>query len=197
MSNGDKVVQEGRSGPEQDALQQQLADQLEVFRAASDKIIVQKLEELKSTPPPSAKVESQKKGKSLNDYLEFIRFFTTNASTVNRSLALGGIAIVWIFKKPDSLPAIHKGLLNGPLLLLTLSLALDLLQYFFGAIAWKIFYERKYWVWKHKKQFENEYALDIQAPNWISLPLYLFWLFKIASMIIAYIALLQYLARQL
>jgi len=136
--------------------------------------------------------DEHKRGKSLNDYLSSMNAYTSTASTVNRSLAIGGIAIVWMFKKPDT-HTIEKGILNIPLLLLAGSLALDLLQYFFGAIAWKLFYERKYWIWKNKKNFDHAYVSDIPAPNLISVPIYIIWFAKILAMIVAYYYLLSFL----
>ncbi len=177
-----------------DTEQQEL--QLQSFKEATDKIIAEKITEYKQKLDEAAKSEKQKKGKTLNDYLGFLNAFTSNASTVNRSLALGGIAIIWIFKKPETTHAITKGLLNLPLLLLAGSLALDLLQYLFGAVAWKIFYEIKYRIWK-KNNYDSAYASDITAPNWISLPIYILWLSKIAAMMVAYYFIIVYLLKEL
>jgi hypothetical protein len=152
-----------------------------------------KLDEFKIKQNAVVQAEQHKKGKSLNDYLEFMGAYTSNASAANRSLALGGIGIIWLFKKPESGLVIQKNLLNFPLLLFAISLALDLLQYFFGAVAWKLFYERKYWIWKNKMKYDNNYACDIPAPNFISVPIYIFWISKILVMIIAYTLLLKYL----
>ncbi len=176
---------------------QQKELQLQSFTQSTDKIIVDKIAEYKQKQDEVAKSEKQKKGKTLNDFLSFTNAYTSNASTVNRSLALGGIAIIWIFKRPDPNQPIIKGLLDGPLLLLATSLALDLLQYFFGAVAWKIFYERKYWIWKKKKNFESSFVNDITAPNYISGPIYALWFFKILFMIIAYYYLIVYLIHEL
>ncbi len=167
--------------------------QLQEFSGAVDSLIVEKIDEFKKKQAEAFKAEKQKKGRPLSDYLTFINFFSSNASTVNRSLALGGIAIIWLFKKPEISHGIQKDLLNTPLLLLALSLALDLVQYFFGAVAWKIFYERKYWLWKKKHSYENDYVSDITAPNFISTPIYIFWFVKIIFMMAAYYYMIQYL----
>ncbi|HSZ33983.1 MAG TPA: hypothetical protein VK772_11765 [Puia sp.] len=178
-------------------LEQQKELQLQSFKQSTDKIIIEKIAEYKQKQDEAPKSEKQKKGKTLNDFLDFTNAYTSNASTVNRSLALGGIAIIWIFKRPDPAHPIIKGLLDIPLLLLAASLALDLLQYFFGAVAWKIFYERKYWIWKKKKSFESSYASDITAPNFISVPIYILWLLKIVSMMVAYYFLIVYVTKEL
>jgi hypothetical protein len=143
------------------------------------------------------KVEDQKKGKPLGDYVAVSNSYTTAASTVNRSLALGGIAIIWIFKRDDVTHSITPGVLNLPLLFLAISLALDMFQYFVAGIAWTWFYERKYWLWKHKKEFKAGYAQDIPAPNVISIPLYGLWFLKILFMGLAYWKILCYLSYHL
>jgi len=92
MNNGGQAGQGSSSTPDPLLLQKQIQAQLQLLTEASDKIIEQKIEEFKTKQATSTKVENQKKGKTLNDYLEFTRFFTVNTSTVNRSLALGGIS---------------------------------------------------------------------------------------------------------
>ena len=129
--------------------------------------------------------DEQKKGRTLSSYLELVTFFSSNASSINRSLALAGIAIIWIFKKPSDTMPIVKGLLNIPLLYLAVSLSIDLLQYVFGAIAWLLFYENKYSKFE-SNNFDPKLAKDIVAPNWISLPIHLLFLAKIVCMAIAY-----------
>ncbi|MBS1772251.1 MAG: hypothetical protein JST82_05280 [Bacteroidetes bacterium] len=131
------------------------------------------------------KVEEQRKGKKLGDFVDFISFYTVQTSTVNRSLALAGIAIIWIYIKPKDGQLPHVGAFKIPLLCLVVSLGIDLIQYLFGSIAWTLFYEIKYHKWK-RKGYPPEYAHDITAPNYISQPINLLFLAKIILMIVAY-----------
>lgn len=138
------------------------------------------------------KKDEPKKGRTLSSYLELINYFSSNASNINRNLALAGIAIIWIFKKPSDSAPIIPGLLNFPLWCLAISLCIDLLQYFFGSFAWKIFYERKYYLWK-KNNFKLGVVKDIEAPNYISIPIDILYLAKIVFMLIAYYNIIIYL----
>lgn len=155
--------------------------------------IEQKAKEILTKQLSEQKAEEIKKGRPLSGFLELTGFYTTQASSINRSLALAGVAIIWIFKKPAENLPIARGLLNFPLWCLVISLSLDLLQYFFGSIAWRVFYERKYNSWK-KRKFETEYAKDMEAPNSISLVLDALFLFKIIFMIAAYWNIFRFLS---
>lgn len=142
----------------------------------------------------SLKAKSNPKGIPLNGFLEFVRFFSTQASAANRTLALGGIAIIWAFKKPEKMDPI-PGLLNWPLLFLAIALALDLIQYFFGAVAWDNFYESKYKKWE-TGGFKDGVVDDIIAPNKISGTIRWLFYFKLTSMVIAYILLIRFLIQK-
>lgn len=176
--------------------EQLLREQVAVTLRLLETVATQKSLELQQQQQAQKAQEPPRKGKPLHGFLEFSSFFSTQASTVSRSLALAGVAIIWLFKKPDDHAAIVKGDLNFELWCLALSLALDLLQYFFGALAWNIFYEVKFHRWK-KGGFKPEYARDIEAPNWISVPIKVLFVLKIGFMIVAYCGIIAYLMRQL
>jgi len=167
--------------------------QLEKMILFEEKFIEKKIIEVQEKQAARETLEQTKKGKPLHDYLEFTGFFSGTASTVNRSLALGGIAIIWLFKKPQNAQEVIPDLLNYPLWCLGISLGLDLLQYVFGAIAWNLFYERKYWLWKKRHNYSSTYAKDIKAPNTISIPIHILFLAKIVFMGIAYWHILKFL----
>lgn len=145
-----------------------------------------------SLKPPS---EKAKRGLSIHEHCEKIYSYSSQASIINRSLAFGGIAIVWLFKK-DEHGSILPDVLNTPLFLLGISLALDLCQYFYGAIAYRIFYGRKFEQWINKK-LTDEQIKDIEVPGVISYPIdWLFYL-KIAAMIVAYFFIIKFLFTKL
>lgn len=172
-------------------LQQQLAN----WQPQSLQTLQVKIEELEkkvAEKDDKKTVEEQKKGLPLNGFLAFTNSFSTQASAVNRSLALGGIAIIWLFKWPKD-GELDPELLNLPLFFLVLSLAIDLIQYFAGALAWLIFYETRYRKWK-KRGFKPEEAKDIEAPNAISMPLWALFIMKILAMGVAYWYIIKYFA---
>ena len=68
-------------------------------------------------------------------------FFTGKASEINRSLALGGIAIIWIFKSTSSEVSLLPPALILPLILLVVGLGLDLFQYIVAGAIWFFYYK--------------------------------------------------------
>lgn len=133
------------------------------------------------------------KGKPIHDYLVDYDYYTGKASDINRSLALAGVAIVWLFRNPEGSKTLFPDNLLYPLWFLIISLSLDLLQYFLGAIFWGLFYERKYHLWKRAKKLNDEQVKDIQAPNFLSIPLVVIFFAKISTMVFAYYELFMFL----
>ena len=91
-------------------------------------------------------------------------------SDVNRQFCFAGIAVVWIFviKQPNGNILCDKNLLL-PLGCFVLSLAFDLLQYFFATLFWGIFQRIK------EKSNLQEDAF-FKAPRWINWPaISFFW----------------------
>lgn len=73
------------------------------------------------------------------------RRYTEQTSTITRSLALAGVALVWLYRSQDSgataLPTFTQTLIGAPILLITLaifvaSLGADLIQYALSAYKW-------------------------------------------------------------
>jgi hypothetical protein len=184
------------SNTSNDNVQDLLKSQLEKILQQSEKLIEQKTNELLEKQKAFNVIEDQKKGIPLSGFLEFTKYFSNQASSVNRSLALAGIAVIWIFKKPGDGQPIIQGLLNFPLWCLVVSSGLDLIQYTFGAIAWNIFYERKYYLWK-KKGYPPTYVKDIDAPNSISISISILFILKIGFMMVAYWNILKFLINKL
>ena len=131
--------------------------------------------------------------KKIEDYREEFYVFTGKASEVNRQLALGGIAAIWIFKNPEISSTLLPSELIKPLIFLIISLGLDLLQYVIGSIIWGIYFEYKeYQV--NKGQIKNN---DIKAPTILSWSITFIFFIKVMAMIIAYTALLSFFGQKL
>ena len=139
--------------------------------------------------------EKHKEGMSLDEQCEQIRFYSMQTSAINRSLALAGIAIIWLFKNPDK-QGIITHLLNLPLLLLGISLALDLLQYFWGTIMYRRFYGKKLELWKTNKM-SDENSGNIMIPGYIKTVIDWIFYAKIMTMMAAYIFIILYLTKVL
>jgi len=107
------------------------------------------------------------------------------ASDVARQLALAGIALIWIFKLDNAGPLAIPVPLLLPAALFVVTLALDLLQYVFGALIWGAF--NRYHESKGKKDDE-----DVLAPSYFNWPaLFCFWL-KLCTVLIGYMTVFKY-----
>ena len=126
--------------------------------------------------------------KELDHYRQAAEDFTGLASTAARTLALSGIAIIWIFKHDgENGPQLPPELL-APALWLVISLSLDLLQYVTGAVVWTIFHRY------HEVKGRMPEDKVSSSPFW---PRVLDTLFcaKVAAVGVAYSYLLKFLWR--
>jgi len=124
----------------------------------------------------------------LRDAREHYYFHTGKVSDISRQLALGAIAIVWLFRSERAMSFTIPQELLLPLKLVVAGLAFDLIQYASGAGLWGIFQQLK------ERSGLSE-ADEFKAPSWINWPsLICFWL-KVLLIAYAYWLLLQYLAR--
>jgi ABC-type Fe3+-siderophore transport system permease subunit len=119
------------------------------------------------------------KEKILEEYQEA----SGKVSELNRNLALGGLAIIWIFKNPEKNPKILNENLVWALIFLVASLSFDLVHYIWRTIIIHEVYKKAI---KEKKEKE-EYPNYLKNSSW-----FFFWS-KIAAMIIAYIFIFIYL----
>lgn len=109
------------------------------------------------------------------------------ASDVSRKLGFAGIAIIWIFtvESADKSYVVPQALYSAGLAIIS-SLALDLMQYVFGALIWGVFWRVK--EWSGVKDSQN-----IDAPAFFNWPaLTCFWV-KLLLMFSAYWYLLSFL----
>lgn len=124
----------------------------------------------------------------LKDAREYYYFHTGKVSDIVRQLALGAIAVVWLFRSGEAGSfAIPRELLL-PLKLVVAGLALDLFQYASGAALWGIFQWRK----ERGGILESD---EFKAPNWINWPALICFWFKVIVIAYAYWLLLVYLVR--
>jgi len=122
----------------------------------------------------------------LKDARDNYYYFSGETSKIIRNLGLAGIAVIWLFKIDSIDKPIIPNELIKPALFLVGGLAIDLLQYIYGTIAWGILH-------RLKEKAGVEEAKNFRAPKRINYPtIFLFWL-KVIVMIIAYYFLLLYL----
>ncbi len=130
--------------------------------------------------------------KTINDYKTDYEYFTGKASEINRNIALGGIAIIWIFRTSDTNKLMIPEALIPPLICLVMALAIDLLQYISGGLIWFIFF-------KYKESQLNKGTLkcneNIKAPAILPLFLHILYWLKILCTGVAYYLLIDYLTK--
>ncbi|MGE0635173.1 MAG: hypothetical protein AB7G44_08545 [Bacteroidia bacterium] len=124
--------------------------------------------------------------KSLEDFKQDTYELSKKTSDISRQLAFAGIAIIWIYKNPDDAPILIRDGLLFPLFLWILSLAIDLIHHFFGAMAWYTFFQMKQYHFNNGTLKKTD---DITGPFWIDYIATCFFILKIILNIWAYIEL--------
>ena len=122
--------------------------------------------------------------KSLEEWKKDYQDFTEKASEINRSLALGGIGVIWIFKNTSEDLHLIPSEFVKPLLFLVLSLGLDLGQYIIGGLIWLAFF-KYHEHWTGKKD-------DIRANQWLPIPIHIIYLSKLSCTVSAYVLLIDF-----
>jgi hypothetical protein len=118
----------------------------------------------------------------LSEYRSTFYEFSGLASDRIRAVALGGLAIAWIFKlSTGSYPELPKELYL-PVGLFGLCLLLDLLQYVVGALIWFSYYQ-----YQERKHLKGDPQLD--HPSKLVAPIHTLFALKIIAVIAGYLAL--------
>jgi|SRR6266850_4650742 len=127
---------------------------------------------------------------ALKDFRDAYYTYSGKASDITRQLGFAGIAIVWIFKTQQADKYSIPQALFWPAVLITTSLALDLLHYLVSSASWGIFVRMK-----ERAGIQDD--AEIEAPDWINwIPNALFWA-KVALMGWAYVHLIRYMTHNL
>jgi hypothetical protein len=119
-------------------------------------------------------------GKNLRGWEEEYQYFSGKASEATRSLAFGGLAVIWLFK--DTVSVIDTPYF-WPAILFAFSLAFDFFHYFIAAWIWQAFYIQ------HEQNTPVADQDDIEAPRWKRLVVDGLYYIKIALTFVAYIVL--------
>ncbi len=132
----------------------------------------------------------------ITDYKTTYENSSTKLSDINRTIALAGIAIIWIFKKDkDDIITVDPKLIL-PAILFILALTTDLFQYLYKTLAWAIFYrikENKVYKKYPPKKWSAKLNKYTTAPSWINYTTWILFGLKIAACLSAYIFLLNFL----
>jgi hypothetical protein len=118
--------------------------------------------------------------------------FSGKASEIVRSLALAGIAVIWVFKTDG-----QDGTINLPSKLwwgafaIISAVGFDLLHYITGSLTWSIFH------WYKEKRQKTKETTEFDAPNQINLGTVVCFWAKIVAIAIGYGLILCYLIQRI
>jgi len=122
----------------------------------------------------------------LKDALDNYYVYSGKASDIVRQLALGGIAIIWMFQVAEGSSRMLPSELFLPLKLIVAALAADLLQYAVGGVLWSMYHR-----YKEDRTAEDE---SFKAPIVINWPAIGFYYTKVVLVIVAYWHLWRFLS---
>ncbi len=122
----------------------------------------------------------------LKDALDNYYVYSGKASDIVRQLALGGIAIIWLFQVAEGSSRTLPSELFLPLKLIVAALAADLLQYAVGSFLWSIYHRYKEGRTAADESFKAHFII-----NW---PAIGFYYAKVVLVVVAYWYLWQFLS---
>lgn len=114
----------------------------------------------------------------LKDALDNYYVYSGKVSDIIRQLALGGIAIIWLFQIAEGSSRTLPSELFLPLKLIVATLVADLLQYAVGGVLWSMYHR-----YKEGRVAEGE---SFKAPFIINWPAIFFYYAKVVLIIVAY-----------
>lgn len=121
---------------------------------------------------------------------------STKLSDINRSLAFGGIAIIWIFKNSDLNCHIIPDSLIWPLIFIIASLGFDYAQYLWKMLNEYRLYYRIEKLYDNKKISDAEIQ-DVKIGNYFRNITWIIFSLKLISLIIGYVLIFCYLTQKL
>lgn len=123
----------------------------------------------------------------LSDIQKAYDYFSGKASDIARQLSLAGLAIIWIFKKSDSVnPQIPANLIL-PFAIFVIAIAFDLLQYISGTIVWGGFHRFHERSWeKNNPGMDLPDDFPVTAPGQINWATDTFFILKLSSVSVGY-----------
>jgi len=112
--------------------------------------------------------------------------YSAKASQATRVLALGGIAVAWVFRAGEGEACRLPPGIILPLVFFGLSLMLDLLHAIAGTAAWGIYA-------RFREKTGTSETAEFQTPAWLNWPLLAFFWLKIIAVFIGHIFLVMWL----
>jgi hypothetical protein len=126
----------------------------------------------------------------LSEYKQSFYQFSGKASDVTRAAALGGIALVWVFKvEGKPIPCLPADLLR-PAAFFAGGLGLDVMQYVIGALTWGSFHR-----YHERRLTDPAQDPELSHPPWLVWPINGLFVLKIVTVVWGYVLLGQFLSK--
>jgi len=119
----------------------------------------------------------------LDDVRQAYYEYSNTLSTINRQLALPGIAIIWFFVHPDKGQSFNFGNFKWAFIFFSTALFCDLLHYAIATASWGIYHR-----YKEKKITEAEKFEAPSCINWIPI---LMLILKVSFTMLGYYVLIH------
>jgi len=125
----------------------------------------------------------------LSKYKEDYYDASRSASSVARTSAFAGIALIWVFRVEGDNPAIPQALI-APVACLAIGLAIDLLQYVLATVIWGSFHRLK-----EKNLASPNLDPEVSHPHWFIVPIRITFWAKLAFITVGYFLIAFYVSR--
>ena len=123
---------------------------------------------------------------SLKEIRKDYYFFTGKVSENVRALCFSAVAIIWVFKQETKGGMMLPEPLYWALLWVLVSLTMDFLQYFYGAVVWG-YYSRI------QEKLDPNQEAEYLAPRWFNWPTNAFYYLKVFFAVCVYLQIFRYL----
>jgi hypothetical protein len=120
----------------------------------------------------------------LDDTRQAYYEYSGTLSTINRQLALSGIAIIWFFVQPEKNQNFNFGSFKWAFIFFSIALFFDLTHYAIAAASWGIYHRFK------EKRITDE-KQKFEAPLWINWVPILMLILKVSFTILGYYVLIH------
>lgn len=112
-------------------------------------------------------------------------------SDIIRYLGFAGIALIWMFKADVAGNKVLPDDLRWPTILIVIGLTLDMIQYLYHAIAYRLYFLVK------EKSKDITKQSQFKSSVWLPRPIWVLWFLKSISIIVAFILIIVFLSNKL
>jgi hypothetical protein len=128
----------------------------------------------------------------IKDFWDKFDIISGKSSDLVRQLAYAGVGVVWVFAVSKGPSTVIPAPLHAALFFIIICLICDLAQYVYASVAWYLFC--RYHEEKLRIPAEDP---DLDAPNSINVPTWIFFGLKIVFVGVAYFQIIKFMANKI